>query len=311
VLLTNGPPAARSFSFTGSGNCGELKTAILQLQDGATNLGLASFTFLLGQNSTSTNSEGFDAVTPPALPAAWDTSASGAESPWVTTAASSDSAPNSAFVPDVSYIGWSELDSPLFTLPTGAAQLGFRHYYDLEWSYDGGVLEININGGGWNDILAAGGSFAGGGYVMPISTFYGNPLAGRSAWTGNSGGFITTLVNLPAAAAGQSVQFRWVCGSDNSLTFTGWYVDTIAITTTTPVCCTPPPVFTGVTRNGTALTLNWSAVPGRTYQVLYSTSLTPANWTALMNIVASDFTATVADSITVGRQRFYRVMLLP
>src|SRR5438876_5903301 len=47
------------------------------------------------------------------------------------------------------------------------------------------------------------------------SSNFGNPLGGRKAWSGNSGGFLTTLVNLPAAAAGQTIQLRWRCGTDN------------------------------------------------------------------------------------------------
>ena len=42
----------------------------------------------------------------------------------------------------------------------------------------------------------------------------GNPLGVRPAWTGNSGGaYITTTVNMPAAAAGQNVVLRWRMGT--------------------------------------------------------------------------------------------------
>jgi hypothetical protein len=177
--------------------------------------------------------------------------------------------------------------------------------------YDGGVLEININGGGWSDILDAGGSFSSGGYIAPISTFYSNPLAGRSAWTGSSGGFIPTVVNLPSAAAGQTIQLRWLCGTDNSVNWLGWYVDTVAITTTMPVCCTPPPVFTSATRSGSILNLSWSAVPGRSYQILYCTDLARPNWTALGTVLAADFSASITDTLTVTPRRFYRVAMLP
>jgi hypothetical protein len=233
----------------------------------------------------------------------------------VTTTASSDTPPNSAFVLDVPNVGLSELDSPVITLPAGPSQLSFRNYYNLEWSgavgYDGGVLEINVNGGGWSDILDAGGSFSSGGYIAAISTLYSNPLAGRSAWTGNSAGFINTVVNLPSAAAGQQVQLRWLCGTDDSVNWVGWYLDTVAIATTMPMCCTPPPVFTGATGSGNVLNLSWSALPGRSYQLFYATDLAQPNWTAFATIIANDFTATATDSLGPGAQRFYRVALLP
>jgi len=106
------------------------------------------------------------------------------------------------------------------------AQLTFRHSYDLESGYDGGVLEISINGGAFTDILSSGGSFVTNGYNQTISAYYQNPLAGRNAWSGNSGGFVTTSVRLPAAAGG-TVQLRWRLGSDNSAGAVGWYVDSI------------------------------------------------------------------------------------
>jgi len=46
------------------------------------------------------------------------------------------------------------------------------------------------------------------GYTRTLSGAYGNPLGGRHAWSGISGGFITTVVNLPAAAAGQTITFK-------------------------------------------------------------------------------------------------------
>ena len=90
-------------------------------------------------------------------------------------------------------------------------------------------MEISIGGGGFTDIIDAGGSFVTNGYTETISTCCLNPLAGRLAWSGNSGGFITTIVNLPAAAAGQIVQFRWRFGTDEGTGAGGWYVDTISL----------------------------------------------------------------------------------
>jgi len=47
VLAPSGFPVGRSFSFTSSGTNGQTITAVLQLQDGANNLGLVSFNFTL------------------------------------------------------------------------------------------------------------------------------------------------------------------------------------------------------------------------------------------------------------------------
>jgi uncharacterized repeat protein (TIGR01451 family) len=239
VLVPNGAAVALPFTFTATGSCGGTNTASLQLQDGTVNLGTVTFSFPLGQFSVaSVLSQNFDGVTAPALPAGWATSASGAQANWVTSTSQSDTAPNSAFSPDPATNGVNELDSPAITLPAGQAQLSFRQNYNLSSSSAGGVLEIKVGGGSWTDILAAGGSFVSGGYIAVLSSRHNDPLAGRSAWTGNSSGFITTVVNLPAAASGQTIQLRWRCGSGSRNSGIGWYVDTVSISTSSYVCCT-------------------------------------------------------------------------
>jgi uncharacterized repeat protein (TIGR01451 family) len=240
VLSTNGATGFQPFTFTATGNCGGTDTATLQLQDGATDLGTVTFAFPLGQSSVSTVfSQNFDGVTAPALPAGWTTSTSGSQSAWATTTSTRDTTPNALFSRDPSKVGVNEVDSPAVTLPAGQAQLTFRNNYSLETGYDGGVLEIKIgSSGAWTDIMTAGGSFVSGGYNYTLSSSYSNPLAGRQAWSGTSGGFITTLVNLPAAASGQTIQLRWRCGSDSSVSGTGWYVDTVSITASSYACCT-------------------------------------------------------------------------
>jgi hypothetical protein len=159
---------------------------------------------------------------------------------------------NSIFAPDPGFAGESILVSPIVTIPLSASQMTFQHYYNMETGtgnvgYDGGVLEINIGNGQFQDILDASGSFASGGYNKIIASGYGNPLAGRQAWSGDSGQFSNVVVNLPLAAIGQSVQFRWRCGSDSSVGVMGWYVDSLVIGGLT--CCSNPPTITSQPQN--------------------------------------------------------------
>ena len=108
----------------------------------------------------------------------------------------------------------------------------FRNYYALEADkvngigFDGGVLEISIGGGAFTDIITAGGSFVTGGYNLTISTGFQSPIAGRQAWSGNSGGYITTIVNLGPNVAGQTVILRFRMASDSSNAAKGWLIDT-------------------------------------------------------------------------------------
>jgi hypothetical protein len=123
-----------------------------------------------------------------------------------------------------------------------SSELSFQNFADVENNYDGGVLEYSTDGGAtWFDILAGNGGsvpananrFIGGGYDGVLSTDYGNPLGGRSAWTIYGGDFITTTVDL-GDMAGQSVRFRWRLGCDSSFAYDGWYIDDIAIDGCTP-----------------------------------------------------------------------------
>ena len=172
--------------------------------------------------------ENFDGVTAPALPAGWVQTATQANA-WGTVANTSDTAPNHAFVANVSVVSESILTSPSFVLPSSTPILQFRNSYATELGFDGGVLEIAVNGGVFSDILVAGGSFVSGGYVSNLSTGSGNPIEGRAAWHGDSSGYLTTAVNLPASALNQNVQLRWRFGTDSSASVTGWRIDTISL----------------------------------------------------------------------------------
>jgi hypothetical protein len=168
--------------------------------------------------------ENFDRVTAPALPAGWTSSATGRGLPWVSSATSPVSGPNDAFVPVANAIGDTELVTPTLLArqgPAGSAILSFQNLFNLKTStepsvgLDGMVLEISINGGAFEDIISAGGTFIEGGYSHVISPGSASPIAGRQAWSGISGGatatptYITTLVYLPRAANDQNVRLKW------------------------------------------------------------------------------------------------------
>ena len=206
-----------------------------------------------GSTPCTSFSQNFDSVTAPALPAGWTaTNATGPAPLWVTSTTTPDTAPNDAFVDDPAVVSDKDLDTPGISI-TSAAQVTFRHSFNLERDtsnfYDGGVLEVsspNINGGAFTDITnaAVGGSFVSGGYVGTISTSFSNPLAGRMAWSGDSGGYITTVANLGPNVVGQTIKLRFRMGSDSSTGVTGWRIDSLAVTTTS---C-PPTLQSAVSR---------------------------------------------------------------
>jgi len=171
--------------------------------------------------------ESFDGVTAPSLPAGWAfTQDIGSAITWATVNSGSSSSPNAAFANDPSNANLSSLVSTPIAIASTSAQLLFKNNYQTESGFDGMVLEYTVNAGAtWNDILSGGGTFSSGGYNGSLSTCCSNPLPGRAAWTGNSGGYIDTVVNLNAALDGQTVQFRWRMGSDSSVSGTGVWID--------------------------------------------------------------------------------------
>ena len=147
-----------------------------------------------------------------------------------------DTLPNAVFVDDLATISYKQLLSPnIHVLADGGpGQMSFRNNFNLQEGFDGGVLEISFDDGlTFQDILAAGGAFASGGYNGTINACCGNPLAGRQAWTGNSGGFITTTVNLPYSSL--PIILRWRMGSDSSVSGKGWRIDNVGITQCIPL----------------------------------------------------------------------------
>jgi uncharacterized repeat protein (TIGR01451 family) len=242
VLAPGGAADIQRFTFTANGACGGTITATLQLQDGTNNLGSVNFALTLGLvTNLVTFTQSFDGVNAPNLPSGWTTTHSGSEHAWVTSTANHDTGANAAFASESQRTGLSELISPAIGITLPIAQLNFRHSYNTDAGFDGGVLEIQIGAGAYADIQAAGGSFVTGGYDTVLGNTSGNPIGGRAAWTGNTGGFITTTVNLPAAAAGQSIHLKWRFGTDNVVNGNGWYVDTISIIDGFYTCCSGSP----------------------------------------------------------------------
>jgi hypothetical protein len=183
--------------------------------------------------------ENFDSVTPPILPAGWtatnaidpdgilwQTSNSGLPSP------PADTPPNSAWVNDPADVSDKYLDSPgVSATESWFVRLTFRHNFNLEASsedpnlgFDGGVLDFSIDGGQTFQDITVWGSFVTGGYNRTISSDRGSPIAGRRAWSGNSEGFITTVVSLPGELLNGVL--RWRMASDNNGSGGGWRVDT-------------------------------------------------------------------------------------
>lgn len=343
VVTGQGPPVSRAFEFIANnavggpgpagGACGGTVQVVLQLQDQGTDLGQVTVPFSLGKPSHLL-AEDFEEVTPPALPGNWDTAVSGADAPWTSTTnnppnvvpanAPDDGGGDDDNVPDqpapfptntCAYasaspgVGETMLYTPPFSVTTSQAQLYFTQAFTVSNDYDGCILEIAVGSQPFQDILQAGGSFALNGYNAVLTP--NNPLGARSAWSGNSGGWLPTVVNLPASAAGQNVQLRWNFATSRGLTNGGWFIDTVEATE--PICLPPvsDPVLVNAAVNTNQFTFVINTVSGRTYVVEYKTNLLDSTWQFLENISGNGNQQIISVPISSASQSFYRFHLQP
>ncbi|CAN5242153.1 hypothetical protein BH20ACI2_BH20ACI2_12110 [soil metagenome] len=225
--------------------CGGLTSVTLNVNS---SLGPVAFVrdIFIGKPGSTIPIENFDNVAAPAIPAGWTAEAISGGVNFVSSSAMPDTPPNSMFALDPLTVGGgTNLTSPAVAVTSPTATLSFRNNYNTEIDWDGGVLEISIAGGGFRDILAAGGSFQQNGYNRILGPGANNPLGGRSAWTGNSFGYLTTVVQFPPNTEGKLVQLRWRFGADDNTAAVGWHFDTISLVgaafVTSFECSVPPP----------------------------------------------------------------------
>ena len=131
-------------------------------------------------------------------------------------------------------LGYSDkvLVSPPFVVVSGTT-LEFRQWYFMEGTVadcrDAGILEYTIDGGAtWTAVPP--GDFLQGGHNGTVNHTLGNPLGGRRAWCGDSGGAwtpVTLTIGYDPALRNRTLQLRWRQGSDIQNPSFGWWIDTV------------------------------------------------------------------------------------
>ena len=212
--------------------------------------------------------------------------------------------PNLAQQNDISLI------SPTVTVTdSGDFSMAFAHSFEFETgsdlsSWDGGVIEVSVNGGDWTDVITAGGSF---------TTGYNGTILPSNAALGGRDGFVATQASTSSETItfadgllnGKTVQFRFRIGSDETAGASGWTIDDVSfsnVTNSTPfsalvadsgVCANRAPLLVDVTgpasaASATVVTLtaqgqdhdadnlnySWTQTAGTTSINTYTTSAT-------------------------------------
>ena len=131
----------------------------------------------------------------------------------------------------------SILVSPLINISaSGETMLGFTHRFSFESGWDGGVLEISVDGG--TPALLSMSAFTLNGYnfTNPEGTFTIPEYMDTDVFSGDSAGyssneFIVSTADLGILDAGSTVQIRWLALWDNFATGTvpNWEVSGVTL----------------------------------------------------------------------------------
>jgi uncharacterized repeat protein (TIGR03803 family) len=142
----------------------------------------------------------------------------------------------------------------------------------------------------------------------------GSPSSGSgTVFMITTNGVLTTLVSFNGANGSSPLAglFQSTNGDLYGTTFGGGDYDdgTVFRLSVAPA---PPPVFQTVSQSGTNISLTWTAVAGRTYQVQASTNFSNTSWNNKgSSVTASNSTASWSEGVGPDPERFYRVVLLP
>ena len=121
---------------------------------------------------------------------------------------------------------------------TNDTELRFWHWGEMEAdttaAFDGGMLEIAVNGGEWQSLVPVGG------YPCTIAPETGSPFTvGTGCWSGTFD-WVEEQFDLNRWA-GDTLQVGFLFGSNATVTGEGWYIDDLQVAGTAPAWITYQP----------------------------------------------------------------------
>ena len=133
------------------------------------------------------------------------------------------------------------LTSPTVTVPTShVVRVSVEHYYSFEGgNWDGGALQVSINGGSFD--LVDANAFSQNGYTNTAPLIGEHDLTGEDAFNGNSpgaasGSFVSSVLDLEGISASDTIAVRFLAAFDQGSKgeFTpNWAINRVVIETLT------------------------------------------------------------------------------
>ena len=199
---------------------------------------------------------------------------------------------NNGFTSDVAY------ETQTFEVGYGGDfVLNFWHYFQFEDKYDGGVVEVSVNGGAWVDAakLQVGTIAATGAAIYPTfkvgyTAELDELLAGRKTYTGKMNALFGGVesINFGPGLNGNQVKFRFRAVADSNSNDAGWFIDNVQVQNITTA------VFSDIVAGDTFACDN--RVPVITSAATASVAAVNEGGTAKLTVAARD--ANAADKLT-------------
>ncbi|MBL0063183.1 MAG: carboxypeptidase regulatory-like domain-containing protein [bacterium] len=172
-------------------------------------------------------------------------------------------------------------------------------------AYDGGILEIAMNGGAFTQVTPTGGYtetfriLRGGG--NPVT----GPMPGLPCWSDSVPAWAQRTVDL-SAYAGSNVQLRFRFGSDAAGNKEGWYLDDILVQAVGELSTVTIPEELTIFVDGEDVMLRWLADENPMYRVYTSTDVNDPLQTLVDETDQNSYT--IVGGATADSQRYYTVV---
>lgn len=208
----------------------------------------------------------------------------------------------------------ARLMMPIYNNLPANTRLYFQHQIQSETSrqyadsaYDGGIVEISVNGGAFTQITPVGGYDMHFRYLSGSGNPATGPMMGIPCYADSTPpDWRQGEIDL-SAYAGQNVQIRFRFGSDRGTGWEGWYLDNIRMAAPIISPWTPfQPINVVLTVSGANLTLRWID-DGNLFYRIYSSTSPSGPWETQTNWWTTGNEFTITNGISAVK-RFYQVV---